>query len=95
MDNSLKAPLLTIPHQPSGHKRAVFPAKLHEIVSNPEYEHIISWKPHGRLWEVKDKELLFSVVLKKHFHHSNYESFNRQVNSWGFKVRGIQRNQLL
>jgi hypothetical protein len=33
---------------------ALFPAKLHEIVSNPEYEHIISWRPHGRSWEVKD-----------------------------------------
>jgi hypothetical protein len=64
-----------------------FPAKLHEILSNPEYEHIISWRPHGRSWEVKDRKLLVSVVLKKHFNHSNYESFNRQVNIWGFKVR--------
>jgi hypothetical protein len=67
--------------------KAAFPAKLHEIVSNPEYEHIISWRPHGRSWEVKDRELLVSVVLKKYFNHSNYESFNRQVNIWGFKVR--------
>jgi hypothetical protein len=70
------------------HKRAaLFPAKLHEIVSNPEYEQIISWNPHGRSWEVKDKKLLVSVVAKEHFNHSNYESFNRLVNLWGFKVR--------
>jgi hypothetical protein len=64
-----------------------FPAKLHEIMSNPEYEHIIEWMPHGRSWRVKNKELLESVVLKEHFTHSNFESFNRQVNLWGFKVR--------
>jgi hypothetical protein len=74
------------------HKRAAFPAKLHEIVSNPEYEHIISWRPHGRSWEVRDKKLLVSVVAKEHFNHSNYESFNRQVNIWGFKVRWFKRS---
>jgi hypothetical protein len=74
---------------------ALFPAKLHEIVSNPEYERIIAWRPHGRSWKVKDRELLVRVVLKKHFNHSNYESFNRQVNIWGFKVSAIERSQPL
>jgi hypothetical protein len=68
-------------------RAALFPTKLHEIVSNPEYEHIISWNAHGRSWEVKDKKLLVSIVAKEHFNHSNYESFNRLVNLWGFKVR--------
>jgi hypothetical protein len=67
-------------------KSPSFPAKLHEILSNPEYEEIIGWLPHGRSWEVKDRDLLVSVVLKNHFNHSNYDSFIRQVNIWGFKV---------
>jgi hypothetical protein len=71
-------------------RAALFPAKLHEIVSNPEYEHIISWNPHGRSWEVKDKKLLVSVVANEHFNHSSYDSFNRQVNIWGFKVRAMR-----
>ena len=33
-----------------------------------------------------NKELLASVVLPKYFNHSKFESFNRQVNGWGFKV---------
>ena len=33
------------PHQP-------FPAKLHAILSNPSYQHIICWQPHGRAWIV-------------------------------------------
>jgi hypothetical protein len=64
-----------------------FPAKLHEIVSTPRYQHIIAWLPHGRSWVIRNKELLVSVVLKDHFSHGNFESFNRQVNLWGFKVR--------
>ena len=66
-----------------------FPARLHEIVSNPAYQHIIGWMPHGRAWEVKDKKLLVGHVLNKHFSHSNFDSFNRQVNLWGFKVRSV------
>ena len=70
-------------------KSLSFPAKLHEIMSNPEYEEIIGWLSHGRSWDVKDKDLLVSVVLKNHFSHSNYESFIRQVNIWGFKVWAV------
>lgn len=64
-----------------------FPAKLHRILSTAEYDHIIGWMPHGRSWEVRNKELLETVVLKEHFNHARFESFNRQVNIWGFKVR--------
>ena len=66
--------------------KKLFPAKLHEIVSTPEYQHIIAWKPHGRGWALVDKSLFISVVLPKHFNHSNFGSFNRSVNGWGFKV---------
>eukprot|EP00956_Cyclotella_meneghiniana_P037434 scaffold138747_cov60-Cyclotella_meneghiniana.AAC.4 len=55
-----------------------FPAKLHLILSTLEFEHIICWMPHGRSWMIKDKELLISVVLKVHFSHSNFDTFNRQ-----------------
>jgi hypothetical protein len=63
-----------------------FPAKLHQIVSTPGYQHIITWLPHGRSWAIRNKKLLVTAVLKEHFSHGNFESFNRQVNLWGFKV---------
>lgn len=63
-----------------------FPAKLHEIMSNPEYRHIIGWMPHGRSWMILDNKLLADVVCSKHFSHNKFESFNRSVNGWGFKV---------
>ncbi|KAL7429395.1 hypothetical protein ACHAXH_001044 [Discostella pseudostelligera] len=62
-----------------------FPAKLHAIVSNPNYDHIISWQPHGRSWKIVDKHLLSTVICPKHFAHAKFESFNRSVNGWGFK----------
>ncbi|KAL7476287.1 hypothetical protein ACHAW6_002164, partial [Cyclotella cf. meneghiniana] len=44
--------------------------------------------PHGRAWKILDKELLVSVVCKEQFNHGKFESFNRQVNGWGFKRNG-------
>ena len=63
-----------------------FPSKLHKILSTREYAHIITWRPHGRAWEVMDRPLFISIVLPRYFNHSNFESFNRSVNMWGFKV---------
>jgi hypothetical protein len=42
--------------------------------------------PHGRSWNIYDKDLLASVVCKEHFNHDKFDSFNRSVNGWGFKV---------
>ena len=67
----------------------LFPVKLHKILSTPEYHHIIQWKPHGRAWIIKDKHLLSTVVLPSYFNHGNFESFNRSVNGWAFKVCSI------
>lgn len=64
----------------------LFPAKLHRILNTPEYEDIIAWQPHGRVWKVKNKSVFVSYILPRHFQHSNYESFNRSVNGWGMKV---------
>ncbi|KAL7552910.1 hypothetical protein ACHAWF_016159 [Thalassiosira exigua] len=65
--------------------KANFPAKLHSIVSDPRYQHIICWQPHGRSWKIVDKHLLTTIICPKHFSHDKFESFNRSVNGWGFK----------
>jgi len=67
----------------------LFPAKLHRILNTPEYEEIIAWMPHGRVWKVKNKSVFVSYILPRHFQHSNYESFNRSVNGWGMKVSSL------
>ena len=67
--------------------RETFPATLHKILCRPEYRHIICWMPHGRSWTVVDKDLLAREVCPTYFAHDKFESFNRSVNGWGFKVR--------
>jgi len=62
-----------------------FPARLHAILSDEKYSHIISWMPHGRAWKVTNKELLVEEVIPKFFGQTKYASFTRQLSGWGFK----------
>ncbi|KAL7468022.1 hypothetical protein ACHAXS_008259, partial [Conticribra weissflogii] len=68
-------------------KKKTFPFILHEILSDPESQNIITWMPHGCSWRVLDKEKLAKVICPKYFSHSKFEHFTRSVNGWGFKVR--------
>ena len=71
-----------------------FPAKVHKILSIPEFTHIISWMPHGRSWKVLKPKLFKEIVMPKYFpHQSKYSSFTRQVNGWNFRriTRGPDR----
>ncbi len=62
-----------------------FPARLHAILADERYAHIISWMPHGRAWKVLNKDLLVDEVIPKFFGQSKYASFTRQLSGWGFK----------
>eukprot|EP00580_Thalassiosira_gravida_P016137 CAMPEP_0201672356 /NCGR_PEP_ID=MMETSP0494-20130426/32040_1 /ASSEMBLY_ACC=CAM_ASM_000839 /TAXON_ID=420259 /ORGANISM="Thalassiosira gravida, Strain GMp14c1" /LENGTH=358 /DNA_ID=CAMNT_0048153981 /DNA_START=79 /DNA_END=1155 /DNA_ORIENTATION=- len=64
---------------------ANFPANLQRILSDTNYSHIITWMPHGRTWKILDKELLMSTATPAYFGQSKFESFTRQLSSWGFK----------
>ena len=66
-------------------KEPTFPAKLHMILSNPEYADIISWLPHGRSWRILQQKTLEEQILPLYFRHGRYSSFSRQVNGWGFR----------
>mmetsp|Transcript_28537 Transcript_28537/g.57226 ORF Transcript_28537/g.57226 Transcript_28537/m.57226 type:complete len:224 (+) Transcript_28537:113-784(+) len=61
-----------------------FPKKLHGILSNPQFHHIISWMPHGRSWRVSDKDAFNKVVCKQYL-RIKYETFMKNINSWGFR----------
>jgi hypothetical protein len=62
-----------------------FPMKLHEILTNPEFEDIISWLPHGRAWRIVRHKAFEERVIPLYFRHGRYSSFARQVNGWGFR----------
>lgn len=62
-----------------------FPLKLHEILGNPEFSHILSWLPHGRAWRIVRHKEFEEKVIPLYFRHGRYSSFARQVNGWGFR----------
>ena len=62
-------------------KDASFPLKLHEILSNAEYEDMVAWLPHGKSWRILKPNDFENIVIPLHFRHSKYASFMRQVSS--------------
>lgn len=62
-----------------------FPNKLHQILSTPEYSHIISWMPHGRAWKIHKKDLFVREIVPKYFMQAEHEFFTCQLIGWGFK----------
>jgi len=61
------------------------PAKLNSMLSDPALSDVIAWQPHGRSWRILDRERFSTEVLPTYFEHSNYNSFIRLVNAWGFR----------
>ncbi|KAL7462423.1 hypothetical protein ACHAXS_002803 [Conticribra weissflogii] len=59
--------------------------KLHEILACKEYNHVITWLPHGRAWKVLNDDVLVDQVFGRFFNHKSRASFLRQVNNWNFK----------
>jgi hypothetical protein len=68
--------------------------KLHQILSNPEFQECICWNPHGQSWRILKPPVFEQVVIPLYFRHAKYASFMRQVNGWGFKriVSGNDHN---
>jgi hypothetical protein len=66
-------------------KEQTFPVKVHMILSNPEFEDIIGWLPHGRSWRILQQKAFEEKIIPLYFRHGRYSSFARQVNGWGFR----------
>ena len=65
-----------------------FPMKLYRMLAVIEdlgYSTIISWKPHGRAFQVNDVDQFVKLILPKFFRQSKITSFQRQLNLYGFK----------
>ena len=69
-----------------------FPKKLHQMLSNRELSHVITWMPHGRCWKVLDRDLLIEEGNPKYFSQNKFASFTRQLSSWGFKRYVFERD---
>ena len=63
-----------------------FLSKLREVLSRPdEYGHSITWVRDGKAIQIPDEERFPNSGLKKAFPYTNFKSFIRQLNVYGFK----------
>ena len=81
IDSSFSSPMTLPKKTPS----KAFPQTLLSIVSNPEYNHIISWLPTGDAFGIHKQEEFESQILPKYFRHTRFSSFVRKLNRWGFR----------
>ena len=63
---------------------SAFIVKLFAILENEEPE-IIRWIRDGSAFKVLDQRRFVGEVLPKYFRHARIESFQRQLNLYGFK----------
>jgi len=79
--------LATIVNESNPSKRKkldAFPIILHRILSDPRFDDIIVWAPHGRAWKILNKDLFLHEVVPQYFYLKLFKSFLRQVTGWGF-----------
>ena len=61
-----------------------FLKKLWDILNNPDYNKIIRWSNDGTSFMIISKIKLQTEVFPDHFKHRNFNSFQRQLNYYGF-----------
>ena len=68
----------------SNSKCKMFPTLLHELLSDPEYSHIVTWLPHSRSFVILNRKEFESVIIQTEFKLTKVKSFVRQLNGWGY-----------
>ncbi|KAK3941188.1 transcription factor prr1 [Diplogelasinospora grovesii] len=65
-----------------------FVRKLYKMLEDPTYNSVVRWSAEGDSFVVLENEKFTKTILPKHFKHSNFASFVRQLNKYDFhKVR--------
>ncbi|KAI2282340.1 kinase-regulated stress-responsive transcription factor skn7, partial [Ophidiomyces ophidiicola] len=65
-----------------------FVRKLYKMLEDPSYAQIVRWGDDRDSFVVLECEKFTKSILPKHFKHSNFASFVRQLNKYDFhKVR--------
>eukprot|EP00253_Pinus_taeda_P034298 PITA_34298 len=69
---------------------APFLVKTYRLVDDPSTDHIISWGDNNSTFVVWCPKEFSASVLPSYFNHTNFSSFVRQLNTYGFRkiVRG-------
>ncbi|KAG9321814.1 hypothetical protein KVV02_007128, partial [Mortierella alpina] len=72
------------PPSPAKANTNTFVHKLHNMVVDKQYQHLIAWNYTGTSFIVCNIMEFSRDVLPKHFKHNNFSSFVRQLNMYGF-----------
>lgn len=71
-------------------KRPAFVVKLWEIINDPKNSEYITWMPDGKALQVLNVEKFVKLILPKYYKQSNFASFVRQLNMYGWhKVQDV------
>ncbi|XP_059305995.1 heat stress transcription factor A-3 [Lycium ferocissimum] len=62
-----------------------FLSKTYDLVDDPLLDSIVSWGKNGESFVVWDPLEFSRLVLPRNFKHSNFSSFVRQLNTYGFR----------
>ncbi|KXL45066.1 MAG: hypothetical protein FE78DRAFT_80321 [Acidomyces sp. 'richmondensis'] len=73
---------------PAATNSSDFVRKLYKMLESPQDESVVRWGNEGDSFVVLENEKFTKHILPKHFKHSNFASFVRQLNKYDFhKVR--------
>lgn len=86
---SRRAPVISSKNRPA------FVSKLWTMVNDSKNSDFIRWMPDGKSIQVVNREAFEKNVLPKHFKHSNFSSFVRQLNMYGWhKVQDVNSGSM-
>ncbi|CBQ72383.1 conserved hypothetical protein [Sporisorium reilianum SRZ2] len=69
---------------PGGKQQPSFVSKLYSMLEDPSISDLISWGSSGNVFSVANPAEFSRLVLPNWFKHSNWQSFVRQLNMYGF-----------
>jgi len=55
-----------------------------KVLSNPQFNDIISWTPSGKAFMIRDSRKFAAGILPDHFKSAKFSSFTRKLHRWGF-----------
>ncbi|CAL4935890.1 unnamed protein product [Urochloa decumbens] len=62
-----------------------FLTKTYDVVDDPNTDTVVSWGFAGHSFVVWEANAFATVILPRYFKHSNFSSFVRQLNTYGFR----------